>query len=135
MGKSTFSGPVSGAYMTIPVYVAGTGATEAVDCAAVLPAGMTFRIFGVIATAEAVTAATFILGTSGDPNGYIESTAFVAGAPTFVPFDGALGTSVEIGASADLDLAVTVTTTLTNASVSLVGYVTSQTTLLDQEGV
>lgn len=134
MGKSTFSGPVSGAYAVIPIYAAGTGATTQIDCAPAIPTGMTFRCFGIIVYATTVSAATVLAGTASDADGYLTSTAFVAGDATFLPFDGVLGSTVDINSSADF-LIATVVTTLTNASISLVGYFTAQTTLLDQEGV
>ena len=139
MGKSTFSGPVSGAYGMLHIYSKPTTTTGVIDLADIIPTGMKFVCFGVQVWATVVTAAVFEMGTAADPNAYITTAAGipVANKSTFIAFDGVGGSSVEIvsATAADLDLDFTVTTTLTDCTLHLVGYWSAQTTVLNSEGV
>jgi len=132
MSKTTFSGPAAGTYITFPV--CGAGANPDIhNLDAAVPTGMKIRFFGAIINCTASTAGTVIIGTAGDTNGYLTSVTPVANSTLYFPFDGLLGTSVEID-DAD-DLLVTLGGTLTGCRIDLVGYVTAHSSDLNANGL
>lgn len=131
MAKTSVSGPQAGAYIMLPVCGAGANG-DVMNLDAAVPDGMKMRLFGAIINCTASSSGSIIVGTTADTNGYLEAKTFVANSTLYFPFDGTLGTSIEVD-DAD-DLLVTLGGTVTGARVDLVGYVTEHTTDLDREG-
>lgn len=133
MGKTTFSGPVAGAYITIPV-ISGASDADTVTADALIPSGMKVKLFGVTIGCRSANGASVTLGTASDADGYLTSKTFTSSATGYHAFDGALGSVVEITDSDDLIVTTSVTTALTDGFVYLHGYVTQHTTDLNREG-
>ena len=134
MSKTSFSGPVRGSYICIPVLAGGVvlAGTHVYDAA--IPTGMKVYLFGATYGCSVSTGGSFILGTTADDNGYLTTTTFVSLTSTYKAFDGALG-NVEVDDADDLNAIITVGTTLTNAYISLWGYVTAHTSSLTAAGL
>lgn len=92
MGKTTFTGPVAGSYLSLS-YTQGLGAhTRPQDD--VIPTGMIFRLYAVSAFQRTGGSTTITVGTTADPDGYVIIKSLTADVARYMPLDGALLTPV-----------------------------------------
>ena len=133
MGKTTFSGPVAGAYMSFET-TAGTG-TATKDLSGLIPTGMIFRLFSVSTFQRTGGSCALILGITGTTQGYMTTLSFSPDVAGHSIVDGTLTTDGTVDLTGGDEILANFSGTLTDPTqITLHGYVIGHTTDLDREG-
>lgn len=134
MGKSTFTGPVAGAYHEITCTVGAGVATK--EGTGLIPTGMIFRWYAISVFQRTGGSCAIIAGNAGDTDGYAKTLNFSPDIAGYKLLDGDLCDPTGI---ADLtggdELLFNFGGTLTDPTqITMHGYIVGHPDDLDREG-
>lgn len=134
MGKSTFTGPVAGAYYPITLCLDDGGSGDWDDH---LPAGLKIKVFGVSSFATSTTGGAFIVGTAATANAIHTTGAWTAAQTS--EYEALDGSEIDGDGNFTIDpsdgLRTLTTGTVVEGTIVLHGFVVGHTSELDQGGL
>ena len=136
MGKTTFSGPVAGAYVAFQTTVGAGTATKTMD--GLIPTGMIFRMFAISVFQRTGGSCALIVGTTASTQGYLTTLNFAPDISSYKLLDGALvseGGTIDLVGGTD-EIICNFGGTLTDpTSITFHGYIVGHTSDLNADGV